>query len=92
MVKGNTIIDATHPKRDCCSRGLILRKVLPMQQLFEVNGKVRGRQRCVKILKLGDSPMDGAIYISLSYVEHAFVKAFYLPVREQQFLSWFLSL
>ena len=92
MVKGNTIIDATHPKRDCCSRGLILRKVLPKQQLFEVNVKVRGRQSCVKILKLGDSPMDGAIYISVSYVEHAFVKAFDLPVREQQFLSWFLSL
>ena len=55
MVKENTIINATHPKRDCCFRGLMLRKVLPMQQLFEVNVKVRGRQSCVKILKLGDS-------------------------------------
>ena len=66
----------------------MLRKVMPMQQLFEVNVKVRGRQSCVKILKLGDSPMDGGIYIALSYVEHAFD----FPVREQQFLSCFLSL
>ena len=28
----------------------MLRKVLPMQQLFEVNVKVRGWQTCVKIL------------------------------------------
>ena len=55
MVKGNTIINATHQKRDCCFRGLMLRKLLLMQQLFEVNVKVRGRQSCVKILKLGDS-------------------------------------
>ena len=37
-----------------CFRGLMLRKVMLMQQLFEVNVKVRGRQSCVKILKLGD--------------------------------------
>ena len=55
MVKGNTIFIATHPKRYCCFRGLMLRKVMLMQQLFEVNVKVRGRQSCVKILKLGDS-------------------------------------
>ena len=61
MVKGNTIFIATHPKRDCCFRGLMLSKVLPMQQLFEVNVKVRGRQSCVKILKLGDSSLDGGV-------------------------------
>ena len=54
MVKENTIFIATHPKRDCCFRSLMLRKVLPMQQLFEVNVKVRGRQTGVKVLKLGD--------------------------------------
>ena len=54
MVKGNTNFIATHPKRDFCFRSLMLRKVLPMQQLFEVNVKVRGRQTCVKVLKLGD--------------------------------------
>ena len=59
MVKGNTILNAPHPKRDCCFRGLMLRNVMLMQQLFEVNVKVRGRQSCVKILKLGDSPLDG---------------------------------
>ena len=59
MVKGNTIFIATHPKRDCCLRGLMLRKLMPMQQLFEVNVKVRGRQSCVKILKLGDSSLYG---------------------------------
>ena len=41
--------------------GLMLRKVLPMQQLFEVNVKVRGRQTCVKVLKLGDSSLDGDV-------------------------------
>ena len=61
MVKGNTIFIATHPKRDCCFRGLMLRKVMPMQQLFQVNVKVRGRQTCVKILKLGDSSLDGGV-------------------------------
>ena len=54
-VKGNTIFMAINPKRDCCLRGLMLRKGKPMQQLFEVNVKVRGLQSCVKILKLGDS-------------------------------------
>ena len=54
MVKGNTIFIATHPKRDCCFRGLMLRKVKAMQQLLEMNVKIRGRQTCVKILKLGD--------------------------------------
>ena len=54
VVKGNTIFIATQSKRDCCFRGLMLGKVMPMQQLFEVNVKVRGRQSCVKILKLGD--------------------------------------
>ena len=66
MVKGNTIFIATHPKRDCCFRGLMLRKVMPMQQLFQVNVKVRGRQTRVKILKLGDSSLDGGNQISLS--------------------------
>ena len=61
MVKGNPIFIATHPKRDCCFRSLMLRKVLPMQQLFEVNVKVRGRQTCVKVLKLGDSSLDGGV-------------------------------
>ena len=60
-VKGNMIINATHPKRDCCFRSLMLRKVLPMQQLFEVNVKVRGRQTCVKVLKLGDSSLNGGV-------------------------------
>ena len=54
MVKGNAIFIVTHPKRDCCFRGLTLRKVMAMQQVFEVNVKVRGRQTCVMILKLGD--------------------------------------
>ena len=66
MVKENTIFIATHPKRDCCFRGLILRKVMPMQHLFQVNVKVRGRQTRVKILKLGDSSLDGGNQISLS--------------------------
>ena len=44
----------------------MLRKVMPMQQLFEVNVKVRGRQTCVKVLKLGDSTLDGGIQISFS--------------------------
>ena len=61
MVKGNTIVIATHPKRDCCFRGLMLRKVMPVQQLFQVNTKVRGRLTCVKILKLGDSSLDGGV-------------------------------
>ena len=61
MVKGNTIFTATHPKRDCCFSGLMLRKVMPMQQLFQVNVKVRGRQTCVKILMLGDSSLDGGV-------------------------------
>ena len=61
MVEGNTIFIATYPKRDCCFRGLMLRKVTPMQQLFQVNVKVRGRQTCVKILKLGDSSLDGGV-------------------------------
>ena len=39
----------------------MLRKVLPMQQLFEVNVKVRGRQTCGKVLKLGDSSLDGGV-------------------------------
>ena len=65
MVKGNTIFIATHPKRDCCFRGLMLGKVMPLQQLLEVNVKVRGRQTCVKVLKLGDSSLDGGIQISL---------------------------
>ena len=90
MVEGNTIFIAIHPERDCFFRGLLLRKVMPMQQLFEVNVKVRGRQTCVKMLKVGDSSLDGGVYISLSYFEHAFVKAFEQPVREQQFLSCFL--
>ena len=34
---------------------------MPMQQLFEVNVKVRGRQICVKILKLGDWSLDGGV-------------------------------
>ena len=61
MVKRNTIFIATDPKKDCCVRGLILRKVMAMQQLFEVNVKVRGRQTFVKILKLGDSSLDGGV-------------------------------
>ena len=61
MVKGITIFIATHPKRNCYFRGLMLRKLTPMQQLFEVNVKVRGRQSCVKILKLGVSSLDGGI-------------------------------
>ena len=61
MVKGNTILNATYPKRDCCFRGLMLRKVMPMQQLFEVNVKVRSRHSFVKILKLGDSSLDGGV-------------------------------
>ena len=61
MAKGNTIYIATHPKRDCCFGGLMRRKVMPMQQLFQVNVKVRGRQTCVKILKLGDSSLDGGV-------------------------------
>ena len=61
MVKGNIIFIATHPKRDCCFRGLMLRKVIPMQQLFEVNVTIRGRQSCVKMLKLGDSSLDGGV-------------------------------
>ena len=44
----------------------MLRKVMPMQQVFEMNVKVRGRQSCVKILKLGDSSLDGDVCISLS--------------------------
>ena len=44
----------------------MLRKVMPMQQLFQVNVKVRGRQTRVKILKLGDSSLDGGNQISLS--------------------------
>ena len=39
----------------------MLRKVMPMQQLFQVNVKVRCRQTCVKILKLGDSSLDGGV-------------------------------
>ena len=54
MDKRNTIFIVTHLKRDCCFRGIMLRKVMAMQQLFEVNVKVRGRQTCVMILKLGD--------------------------------------
>ena len=61
MVKGNIIFIATHPERDCCFKGLMLRKVMPMQQLFEVNVKVRGRQSCVKILKLDNSSLDGGV-------------------------------
>ena len=61
MAKGKTIFIATHPKRDCCFGGLMLRKVMPMQQLFQVNVKVRGRQTCVKILKLGDSSLNGGV-------------------------------
>ena len=61
MVKGNIIFIARHPKRGCRFRGLMLRKVMPMQQLFEVNVKVRGRQSCVKMLKLGDSSLDGGV-------------------------------
>ena len=61
MVKGNTIFIATHPERDCCFKGLMLRKVMPMQQLFEVNVKVRGRQSCLKMLKFSDSSLDGGV-------------------------------
>ena len=65
MFKGNTLLIATHPTRDCCFRVLMLRKVMPMQQLFEVNVKVRGRQTLLRILKLGESSLDGGVYISL---------------------------
>ena len=65
VVNGKTIFIATHPKRDCCFRGLMLRKVMPMQQVFEVSVKVRGRQTCVNILKLGDSSLDDGVCISL---------------------------
>ena len=61
MAKGNTIFIAKPPKRDCCFRGFLLRKVMPMQQLLQVNVKVRGRQTCVKVLKLGDSSLDGGV-------------------------------
>ena len=61
MVKGNSIFIATHPKRDCYFRGLTLRKLMQVQQLFQVNIKVRGRQTCVKIFKLGDSSLDGGV-------------------------------
>ena len=61
MVKGDTIFNATHPQRDCCFGGLMLRKVMPMQQLIEMNVKVRGWRSCVKILKLGDSSLDGGV-------------------------------
>ena len=44
----------------------MLRKVMAMQQLFEVNVKVRGRRSCVRVIKLGDSSLDGGIQISLS--------------------------
>ena len=60
-VEGNTVFIASHPKKDCCFRGLMLRKVMPMLQLFQVNVKVRGRQTCVKVLKLGDSSLDGGV-------------------------------
>ena len=49
------------PLKRLLFRGLMLRKVMPMQQLFEVNVKVRGRQTCVKIFKLGDSSLDGGV-------------------------------
>ena len=39
----------------------MLRNVTPMQQLLQVNVKVRGRQTCVKILKLGDSALHGGV-------------------------------
>ena len=39
----------------------MLRNVLPMQQLFEVNVKVRGRQTCVKVLNFGESSLDGGV-------------------------------
>ena len=61
MVIGNTILIATHPKRIVVSEGFMLRKVMPMQQLFEVNVKVRGRQTSVKILKLGNLSVDGGV-------------------------------
>ena len=61
VVKRNTIFIATHPKRDCFFRGVMLSKVMPMQQLFEVNVKVRGRQSCGKMFKLGDSSLDGGV-------------------------------
>ena len=61
MAKGNTIFITTHPKKDCCFGSLMLRKVMPMQQLFQVNVKVRGRLTCVKVLKLGDSSLDGVV-------------------------------
>ena len=38
----------------------MLRKVMPMPQLFEVNVKVRSRQTCVMIFMLGDSSLDGS--------------------------------
>ena len=61
MAIGNTIFIATHPKRDCCFGGLMRRKVMPMQQLFQVNVKVRGRLTCVKVLNLGDSSFDDGV-------------------------------
>ena len=61
MVKGNTIFIVPHTKRDCYFKSLMLRIVMPMQQLFEVNVKVRGRHTCVKVLKLGDSSLDGGL-------------------------------
>ena len=60
-VRGNTIFIATHPKRDCCCTGVMIRKVMPMQQLLELNAGVRGRQTCGKILKLADSALDGGV-------------------------------
>ena len=61
MVKGNSIFIGTHPKMDYCFRGLLLRKVMAVHQLYKVNVKVRGRQICVKILKLHDSSLDGGV-------------------------------
>ena len=57
-----------------------------------MNVKVRGRQTCLKVLKLGDSSLDGGVEITLSEFEHAFFIGFELPVRKQQFLSCFPSL
>ena len=39
----------------------MLRKVMPMQQLFEVNVEVRGQQSCVKMVKFGNSSLDGGV-------------------------------
>ena len=61
VVIGNTVFIAIHPKRGLLFQRLMLRKVMQMQQLFEVNVKVRGLQTCVKILKLGDSSLDGGV-------------------------------